>query len=242
MQPDVSVIIPAYNEANRIDRALIPAIDYLKHHDYSSEIIVVSDGSIDNTREIAEKHKIDFENLKIIEYSPNKGKGFAVKTGMINAGGKFRLFMDADYAVPIDYIESFLSEMNKGYDIVIGSRENKDAEIIKHQSFFRERLAKGFNLLQRLILRLPIKDTQCGFKLFTSDAAQKLFNSISLDCAYFDAELLYIAHKNNLKIKELGVKWTHDKETRLPITFTRTIDLLIKLIKIKIKKNIYIQK
>jgi len=109
--------------------------------------------------------------------------------------------------------------------------------IIKHQSFFRERLAKGFNLLQRIILGLPIKDTQCGFKLFTSDSALKLFNSISLDCAYFDAELLYIAYKNNFKIKEIGVKWTHDDETRLPITFKRSIDLLLKLFKIRFSKH-----
>jgi dolichyl-phosphate beta-glucosyltransferase len=237
MQPDVSVIIPAYNEANRIERALKPAINYLRGCDYSSEIIVVSDGSTDNTKAIAEKYKSDFENLNIIEYSPNKGKGYAVKTGMLCAGGKFRLFMDADYAVPIEYLESFLSEINKGNDIVIGSRENEKAVIIKHQSFFRERLAKGFNLLQRIILGLPIKDTQCGFKLFTSDSAQKLFNSISLDCAYFDAELLYIAYKNKFKIKEIGVKWTHDDETRLPITLARSVDLLLKLFKIRFSRH-----
>jgi dolichyl-phosphate beta-glucosyltransferase len=236
MQCDVSIIIPAYNEANRIERALIPAIQYLKKQSYSSEIIVVSDGSNDETKAVTEKHKNEFENINIIEYFPNKGKGYAVKTGMINANGKYRLFMDADYAVPVDYIENFLNEIYKGYDIVIGSRVNEQSEIIKHQSFFREKLAKGFNLLQRVVLGLPIKDTQCGFKLFTSDTAEKLFKSISLNCSYFDAELLYIAYKNKFKIKEIGVKWSHDNETRLPITFTRSLDLLLKLFKIRFSK------
>ncbi len=236
MQCDVSIIIPAYNEANRIERALLPAINYFKQKKFTGEIIVVSDGSTDDTKNTVENHKKDFDNLRVIEYFPNKGKGFAVKTGMLEAGGKFRLFMDADYAVPIEYLDIFLEKIKEGNDIVIGSRENEKSEIIKHQSYIREQLAKNFNMIQRIVLGLPIKDTQCGFKLFTTSSTEKLFNSITLNCAYFDAELLYVAYKNKFRIKEIGVKWTHDDETRLPISFTRSIDLFFKLFRIRFSK------
>ena len=225
----LSVVIPAYNEEKRLPTALEPTIEFLKQQSYSSEIIIVSDGSTDKTVLIAKKYIEKYNNLNIIEYTPNKGKGYAVKTGMKNAKGDFSLFMDADYAVPIEYVNTFLSMINHEYDIVIGSRGLRQSQIESHQPFFREFVAKTFGLIQRIILNLPILDTQCGFKLFKKSAAEKLFPMTTFDCAYFDAELLYIAYHLKMHIGEIGVRWKHDGETRLPIGVKRTLEIIKKL-------------
>jgi len=229
----ISIIIPAYNEEKRIGRTLNSIINYLKKKEYSSEIIVVSDGSIDNTKIIVRTVQDKYQNLVFIEYFPNRGKGFAVKKGMSIAKGKFRLFMDADYSVPIEYLDTFLSLINYNCDIVIGSRGLKQSQIETHQSFIRELAAKIFGVIQRVILRLPFIDTQCGFKLFTKESAEILFPLITFSCAYFDAELLYIAYHSKMNIGEIGVRWKHDGETRLPIGIIRILDLVKKLFMIK---------
>ncbi len=230
---EVSIIIPAYNEEKRLPETLRHTIDYLKSQPYESEIIVVSDGSKDRTKDTAEAFIKDFPSLRVFEYSPNRGKGFAVKTGMLTATGEYRLFMDADYAVPIEYLEKFLSLMSGSEKIIIGSRGLKDSIIETHQMFFREKLAQLFGVLQRFVLGLPIRDTQCGFKLFRKSITEDLFRKIKYDCSYFDAELLYIAYKSKLPIEEVPVKWKHDMETRMPIGIKRSIELVIKLFKIK---------
>jgi glycosyltransferase involved in cell wall biosynthesis len=230
----LSIIIPAFNEEKRIPMALVPTIDFLKKQSFTSEIIVVSDGSQDQTKVVAESFKNIFQNLSVIEYSPNRGKGYAVKTGMLNARGKYRLFMDADYAVPIEHVDKFLMMIDKDFDIVIGSRAVKQAYIEKHQPFFREFLAKCFGRMQQIILGLPIRDSQCGFKLFTDKMADYLFNRIVFDCAYFDAELLYLACREKARIAEVGVHWKHDDNTRLPIGILRSFDLLKKMFIIRI--------
>lgn len=229
----LSIIIPAYNEERRLPVSLKTTIDYLKSQPYKSEIIVVSDGSNDMTKELTESFVQEFPSLKVIEYFPNRGKGFAVKTGMLAAAGEYRLFMDADYAVPIEYLARFLSQMNQNDSIVIGSRALKDSVIETHQPFFREKIAQLFGLLQRLILSLPFKDTQCGFKLFSKNTAEKLFNQITYDCSYFDAELIYIAFKSKIPVIEVPVKWKHDMETRMPIGIKRSFDLVRKLFRIR---------
>jgi hypothetical protein len=142
--------------------------------------------------------------------------------------------INADYAVPIEHIDKFLSLIKKDFDIVIGSRAVKNSNVIEHQRFIREFLAKCFGRLQRIILALPFYDTQCGFKLFTDRAAEDLFKRITFDCAYFDAELLYIAYKDKLRVAEVGVQWKHDQETRLPIGVLRAFDLLKKMFAIHI--------
>lgn len=232
MDKYLSIIIPAYNESTRISRTLTPTIEFLKTQNYESEIIVVNDGSKDNTTEVVNGFKASFNNIKVIEYTPNHGKGYAVKKGMLEAEGNYRLFMDADYAVPIEYLKIFHDEIKEN-DIVIGSRGVPGSIIEEHQNFIREGLAIMFGKLQRFVLKLPIKDTQCGFKLFTKEAANNLFNLITLECSYFDAELLYIAYRKNMKIKQIPVNWKHDQETRLPIGLGRSFDLLVKLFKIR---------
>jgi glycosyltransferase involved in cell wall biosynthesis len=206
----LSVVIPSYNEEKRINRCLAPTISLLKKQTYESEIIVVCDGCTDNTRGVAESFVEEFKNLRIIDYSPNRGKGYALKKGMQEAAGEIRMFMDADYAVPIETLPGYLEKINKGYDIVIGSRRHKDTVIEQHQMFLRELAGKGFGWLQRLVLGFPYHDTQCGFKLFTKEAAEYLFPQLQYNCSYFDAELMYIAYRSDMKVKEMPVTWRHD--------------------------------
>jgi len=225
----LSIIIPAYNEEKRLPSTLVATIDFLKRQKYASEIIVVSDGSIDKTKEIAEGFKRSFSEFTVIEYFPNIGKGAAVKLGMEVSRGDYRLFMDADMAVPIGFIPKLLNNLSNPYQIVIGSRASRGSKVLRHQNFIREISAKIFGVVQRVVLGIPIRDTQCGFKLFEKRVAERIFPQVRFDCAYFDAELLFLARKMGLSIVEVGVSWSHDGQTRLPIGAKRTIDIIKKL-------------
>ena len=228
----LSIVIPAYNEENRIPKTLDATIAYLKTRDYESEIIVVSDGSIDATIQRVEEYAEQFPALRGLEYHPNRGKGYAVKTGMLEAKGDFILFMDADYAVPVEFVERLLKETEHA-DVVIGSRILQESVVTQHQPVLREFAARVFGRIQSAWLGLPFRDTQCGFKLFRREMAVKLFSAITFECSYFDAELLHIAWKSGVRVRQVPVTWTHDGETRLPIGFRRTLDLLAKLWRIR---------
>ncbi|MBS1954399.1 MAG: glycosyltransferase family 2 protein [Cyanobacteria bacterium SZAS-4] len=228
----VSIVIPAYNEESRLPHTLMKTATFLAKQAYSSEIIVVTDGSTDGTERVVEVAAARYGGIRLISLPKNRGKGFSVKYGMINALGDYRLFMDADYAVPIEYLNEFLAEIERGGDVIIGSRSHHDTQIGTPQGFPRRQLAITFGYLQRAILRMPFLDTQCGFKLFTADAVKLLFPHVVYECAYFDAELLYVATKMGLNVKEIGVRWTHDQQTRLPIGVNRSIDLFRKMIAI----------
>ncbi len=228
----VSIVIPAYNEESRLPHTLMKTAEFLAKQAYNSEIIVVTDGSTDGTEQVVEDAAARYGGIRLISLPKNRGKGFSVKYGMINALGDYRLFMDADYAVPVEYLNDFLAELEKGADVVIGSRAHEDTQIGTPQAFPRRQLAISFGYLQRAILRLPFLDTQCGFKMFTADAVKLLFPHIVYECAYFDAELLYVATKMGLNVQEIGVKWTHDQQTRLPIGINRSVELFQKLIAI----------
>jgi len=238
----LSIVIPAFNEEKRLPFCLEKTIEYVSLQPYEAEIIVVCDGCTDKTAEITASFKKSFNNLKIIEYTKNRGKGYAVKTGVLEASGDMVLFIDADYAVPIETVESFIQHLEKGYDVIIGARGLKETVITRRQMFLRELSGKAFGRLQRFILRIPFNDTQCGFKLFTKKAAQILFNKIKYECSYFDAELIYIAYKSGMKIKEMPVIWTHDGVTRMPIGVNRTFDLLRKLLTLKRLHKDFLQK
>lgn len=229
----LSIIIPAYNEENRLTCCLTNTIKFLNNQKYDAEIIVVCDGCTDRTAETAISFQSKFQNLRVIEYLPNRGKGYAVKKGMLEAKGGIRMFMDADCSVPIETVTDFIKQIENGNDIVIGARGLNESNILIHQNFFRETAGKLFGRIQMQILKIPFLDTQCGFKMFTQKAAEFLFQQVKYDCSYFDAELIYIAYRAGMKIKEMPVIWKHDGITRMPIGLKRTIDLIKKLFRLK---------
>ncbi|EKD46250.1 MAG: hypothetical protein ACD_68C00071G0001 [uncultured bacterium] len=216
----LSVIIPAYNEERRIIPTLRSVVDYLSKQSYHSEIIIISDGSSDQTLRVVDNF-INEENwdknrllIEIFEYAPNQGKGQAVKTGMLKAKGEWRLFMDADNSTTINQIENFWPS-TKEHQILIGSRALKDASIQKGQAWYRRLIGKSGNLLIRMFLIPKIHDTQCGFKLFSAPSAQELFSLQRMKGWSFDFEILAIASKKGFSIKEIPVFWQDSAETKL---------------------------
>ncbi|OGC32364.1 hypothetical protein A2311_01325 [candidate division WOR-1 bacterium RIFOXYB2_FULL_48_7] len=223
----LSVIIPAYNEAKRLPSTLASVIGYLQATRQEHEIIVVDDGSRDTTAAVARS----FPGVKVITYQPNRGKGFAVKQGMLAATGDLRLFMDADNSTRLDEIAGFLPFVQAA-DIIIGSRAIKGAKIAHHQPFYREWLGRGYNwLVQRLFLP-GIQDTQCGFKLFSRRAAEQVFSQQKLEDFSFDLEILLCAKQLGYKIKELPIAWANSPSTKLN-PLTDTLAMFAALVKLK---------
>lgn len=216
MDIELSIIIPAYNEQDRIVPTLANTIEYLKSRPYKSQIVVVSDGSKDDTAQVARKYNTDGHVLlKVIEYHPNRGKGYAVRTGMLAGIGRVIMFMDADYAVPIEYCEKGLSLIGEGFDIAIASRAVKGAQIEKSQNLMRAISAKIYTAVQNLYLGFNYPDTQCGFKLFSKAAAQKLFSQQKLTSVIFDPEILWLARQYDFKVAQFPVQWTHIADSRI---------------------------
>ena len=214
---NLSIIIPAYNEEDRIVRTLTETLSYLKQQQYSSEVIVVLDGSTDKTKEVTEgifRHE-EKVKLKIIEYFPNRGKGYAVKMGMLEGSGDTVMFMDADYSVPIASVEPGLDLLNDGYDIAIASRVLVDSVIYHHQNIFRQFSAKIYTWIQNRYLGIHYRDTQCGFKIFTRAAAQDLFSKQKLASVIFDPEILWLAKLGHYRVIEFPVNWTHIEDSRI---------------------------
>lgn len=206
----LSVIVPVYNEVERLSNLLV--IDkFLKKQKFKTELIVVNDGSTDKT---LQKLKSFFQKNKIFSYFPNKGKGFAIKTGMLAAKGQYRLFTDIDLSTPIDEFQKFGPYLNK-YDVLIGSRKLNSSTVIVHQPLIREYLGKGFTQLSRIILQMDISDFTCGFKCFSKKAAEEIFSKQKINRWGFDSEILFLSKIKGLKIKEIPVKWLNDNRTRV---------------------------
>ena len=231
----LSVTIPAYNEKDVIEKTLYDIDAYLKEQSYSSEILVVNDGSTDGTQEIVKNLTKEIENLKLINCKINKGKGRAVWEAVLQAEGKFRLFMDADSSTAIDQIGAIIEYCEDGYEVVIGSREVDGALIKRHQPLVREKLGRFFNLLVRNIFGLPIKDTQAGFKLFSAPAVERIFPLQTIWGWVFDVELLVLAQHFGFKIKEVPIVWSHYPNSRVSVLGDMVITLLDIL---KIKMNL----
>jgi dolichyl-phosphate beta-glucosyltransferase len=230
---ELSVVIPAFNEEGRIGKSLAPTIDYLNQHHPNSEIIVVSDGSKDHTVDVARHYQSTFTNVSIIEYSPNKGKGFAVKTGVLAARGKYILFMDADYAVPITFVDNAMVLIKQGADIAIGSRLVEGGCKTERQSRLREMASALFSTLQAKWLGFEFADTQCGFKMYRHDVAHRLFSKQKLTSVLFDGEILFLAGRYGLRVVEFPVDWQHDADTRIAYDLAKSIHVFSELIKIR---------
>lgn len=217
MRVFLSIIIPSFNEEENCKKeALAKVDDYLKDFSYQYEVIIVDDGSWDNTVGSVEKFISNKENWRLIR-NPHQGKAAAIATGVKLAKGKNLLFTDFDQATPLSEVEKLLPFLKKGYDVVIGSREVKGSRREK-EPFYRHLMGKGFNLTVKLIAFGGIQDTQCGFKLFKALVAKELFSALQVYkpekirdafTGAFDVEVLYLAQKKGCKIAEVPVKWRH---------------------------------
>ena len=203
------MVVPAYNEEARIGSTLEKLVVYLKPKFPAFEIIVVDDGSTDATPERVRQAAIGREHIVLHRLSANRGKGFAVRAGMMLANGDAVLFTDADLSTPVEEIDMALGELRRGSPVVIASRRHPQSIIARRQSWPRELIGRAFNMVIRLMLSLPFKDTQCGFKCFTGAAAKAIFTRASIDTFSFDVEVLIIAMALGYTIKEIPVRWTN---------------------------------
>lgn len=212
MSVSLSIIVPAYNEAARIGPSLKTIIDYLNERDAPSELIVVDDGSRDDTAGVSEKvfastahERVD---ARVVRVEPNRGKGNAVRTGLLAARAPVALFSDADLSTPITETPKLVEPIRAGqYDLVFGSRALDRSMIGVHQPWMREQSGRVFNLVMRLMTGLPFWDTQCGFKAFRMDVCRPIVEGALIDRFGFDVELLYVAHRAGLRMLERPVRW-----------------------------------
>lgn len=212
----VSIIIPAYNESERIATTLEEILNFLRKQSYASEILIADDGSKDETCHIADSILANFPH-EILRSEENRGKGHAVRRGMLRARGEYLFFMDADLSTPIEEMTPFLKYLQNNYDIVIGSRAMKDSHIVVHQNVLRERMGKVFNFLARRLTFKDIYDSQCGFKSFRRNVARDLFGSAKLNGFGFDAEILYLAQRKSYRILEAPITWRNSPKSRVSI-------------------------
>ncbi len=209
-KPYLSIVIPAYNEAERIPATLIDIDRRLAHAPYTYEIVVVNDGSKDNTAEVVDRMKSAIRNLKLIDNAENKGKGGTVRQGMLIAGGAVRLLSDADNATSIDQFDKMIPFFKEGCQVVIGSRRAPGAQLDPPESIFRQLAARGLNLMVQILLLHGIKDTQCGFKAFTEEAAKNIFQQSRVTGWGFDVEVLALARRMHYRIAEVPVHWVNE--------------------------------
>jgi dolichyl-phosphate beta-glucosyltransferase len=220
----LSVVIPAYNEERRLPQTLDRVSSYLARQNYPSEIVVVDDGSSDQTAAVVKAFTRDHASLRLLQ-NDHRGKGYTVRTGMLAARGHIVLFSDADLSTPIEDVEKLMPWFERGFDIVIGSREGAGAQRIK-EPLYRHLMGRVFNLVVRALTVRGIEDTQCGFKAFRDDVAQDIFSRVQLYgedaqpvangmVTAFDVEVLFIGRKSGYRIKEVPVQWRYGTETKV---------------------------
>jgi dolichyl-phosphate beta-glucosyltransferase len=234
MRTRLSLTIPTYNEEEVIDNTLKTVVQHLVKGAYSYEIIVVCDGCRDNTASLAQEAARNNSHIKVINRQTNMGKGFSVKEGALSAGGEYIIFTDADLSTPIEEIDKLLKWMEEGYDIVIGSRALAESDIQVHQPWYREKMGKTFNLFVQALAVRGIKDTQCGFKGFRKDVAEKIFPLQTINGFGFDVELLYLAKKYGYTIKEIPVRWINREASRVN-PLTHSSQMFLDLIRIRMR-------
>jgi dolichyl-phosphate beta-glucosyltransferase len=231
---ELSVIIPLYNEEKRISQTISVIADYLKRNLKSYEIILVNDGSTDNTLLVIKKIQEELQNIVIIENQKNKGKGYSIRRGVLEVKGKYILFSDADLSTPIEEIERLMPKLEEGFNIAIGSRGLPDSRILLHQGKIRENMGRIFGFIVRKFIGLKIRDTQCGFKLFPKKVANLIFREQTINGFSFDVEFLLIAKEKGLRIAEVPIVWRDSNESKVNI-FTEPVKMLRDLIRIKWK-------
>lgn len=213
--PYLSVVIPAYNEETRIAKSLEKIYLYLQQQSYTYELIVVDDGSRDQTIRVVTDIFKRIEHGVLLVNERNRGKGYSVRRGMLASTGEYVVFSDADLSTPIEEVEKLLPVLTQGYDVAIGSRGLKESDVRVHQPFYREYMGKVFNMLIRMLMLTQFHDTQCGFKGFRGDVARRLFALLTLERFSFDVEVLFLAARQGCKIKEVPVQWFNEPNTRV---------------------------
>jgi dolichyl-phosphate beta-glucosyltransferase len=212
---DLSMVIPAYNEARRLPPTLARLRDYLDAGADSYEVLVVDDGSDDDTVAVARELAREWPQLEVLTLPHNQGKGAAVREGMLRARGALRAFSDADLSTPIEELPRLRSHLGGACHVAIASRDAPGSDIQVHQPRWREFMGRSYNRILRLLVLPGIRDTQCGFKLFTSEAAEACFAPLETFRFGFDAEVLVRAHRRGWEIAEVPVRWRHVEESRV---------------------------
>jgi glycosyltransferase involved in cell wall biosynthesis len=210
-----SIVIPAYNEEERISSGLDQVLAFVAQRRWSAEIIVVNDGSRDRTADIVREYALRHSNLRLLDNPGNRGKGYSVRNGVLHAIGDYILFSDADLSSPIEESIKLFAEIDKGADVAIGSRWVRPETMTERQPIFRQIAGRLYNIVNRVLLRLPYRDTQCGLKAFAKKAAYAVFLRQKIERWGFDPEILFIARKCKYKIAEVPVTWAHDDRSKI---------------------------
>jgi dolichyl-phosphate beta-glucosyltransferase len=235
--PYLSVIIPAYTEGELLGQVLSEIEQHLRRKNFPYEILVIVDGSTNNTGEVAKNYENRVKNLHVIDNDSNHGKGYAVRLGLLQAKGAYRLFTDADGSTPIEHADEFLQECRKGFDLVIASRDIEGSVIEEHQPRYRELMGDLGNLLIRATLGLwSYPDTQCGFKMLSQSAVREIVPRMAVDRFGFDFELIILAHKLGFKVKQMPVRWRNQKDSTVTLFGQNGfVKILMDLIKTKFR-------
>ena len=220
MIPAISIVIPAYEEEDRLSAPLRKIFAYIEAEKLSAEVIVVDDGSRDKTTAVAEKVCAEFPDIssKVIRYEENRGKGFAIKTGLLAAQADIAIFSDADLSTPIEELEKLVKPIETGeYDVTLGSRALDRTLIGTHQPWRREQGGKVMNLIIRTMSGLKFSDTQCGFKAFNMKKFRPLLDAMTIDRFGFDVEFLFVADYHRLRLKEIPVRWNNVEGSKVSV-------------------------
>ena len=214
-QPLLSVVIPAYNEAGRIEPGLQQILEHVTATGLDCEVVLVDDGSADDTAEVVRQRLEGKLPLQVLRQEPNQGKAAAVKRGILAARGRYVGYADADMSTPFAEVDRFLAALAGEYDIAIGSRALHESQLVRRQPWYRAWAGRAFGAFTRLVLLPGISDSQCGFKFFRSEAAQDLFPRQRLSGWAFDAELLYLARRLGYRVVQIPVRWINDPNTKV---------------------------
>ena len=229
----VSVVIPAYNEEDRLRKHVPGIVAHLAARHVGCEIVIANDGSRDGTGRVVRELANIYPMVRLVDLPRNLGKGGAVKAGMLAARGRYVLFTDADQSAPIDEGDKLLERLEAGYDIAIGSRRMPGAEVEERQAWPRALAGRLFGIGTRLLCIRGIYDTQCGIKAMRREVAQTVLPQVTSDTVIFDIEMLVVATREGFRIAELPVRWVHDPDTRIPYDLRRALRIWGELFRIR---------
>jgi dolichyl-phosphate beta-glucosyltransferase len=227
-----SFVIPAYNESARIRPTLDAILRYLQEHNWDAEVLVVNDGSSDDTSQIVREYGKLHPQILLVENPGNRGKGYSVRNGMLHARGHLCLFTDADLSSPITEVPKLFAAIEQGADIAIGSRWLRAELQTERQPLYRQAFGRIFNFVLRVVLGLRFADTQCGFKAFRREAAQRIFPLQKIERWGFDPEILFLARRAGLRVAEVPVLWAHSEGTRLD-PFRDGVRMFVEVLRIR---------